>query len=92
MAAEQRKTATATAGNPATASTDAADKPEPAPKVASVKLAVRHPHALFDLTAQDLPSVTQAGTVYTTDQADTVRMLAHKYGVPLTEVPTNEEN
>lgn len=40
----------------------------------------------FDLSAQNLPDVTTEGTSYTTDEADVVKTLALKYGVPLYEV------
>lgn len=84
-AAEQRKAAAPEADS-------AAPTPEKAaPKAKTVTLRLRHPHVLFDLSAQNLPSVTQEGTVYTIEQADTVLMLAHKLGVPVAVVPTDEE-
>lgn len=50
---------------------------------ARVRLSVKHPHEEFDLSALGLESVTQAGTSYTADEADQVRTLAMKYGVPV---------
>jgi hypothetical protein len=40
----------------------------------------------FDLSAHDLPDVTTEGTSYTGDEADLVKTLALKCGVPLHEV------
>lgn len=95
--AEQRK---ATSAGDHNTVTHAPVAPTPEPEVSAaakrvskdsrVTLCVDHPHAEFDLSAVDLPSVTQAGTVYTSAQADNVRTLALKYGVPIREVPADE--
>lgn len=95
--AEQRKAASAGDHN---AVTHDLAEPTPEPEVSPaakrvakdkrVTLRVVHPHAEFDLTAAGLPSVTQAGTVYTETQADEVRTLALKYGVPVFEVAADE--
>lgn len=95
--AEQRKAASAGDHNSVTHETVA---PTPEPEVSTaakrvqkdkrVTLCVDHPHAEFDLTAAGLPSVTQAGTVYTETQADEVRTLALKYGVPVREVTADD--
>lgn len=98
MAAEQRK-ATAAGDHNSVTHTPVAPTPEPevsdaakrAPKAKRITLAVDYPHVGFDLSGAGLPSVTQAGTVYTQDQADTVRTLAVKYGVPVREVHDDEE-
>lgn len=88
--AEQRKATTAGDHNSVTHElVEPAPEPEVSPaakrvqKDKRVMLCVRHPHAEFDLTAAGLPSVTQAGTVYTETQSDEVRTLALKYGVPV---------
>lgn len=95
--AEQRKAAAAGDHNTVT---HEPVSPTPAPEVSDaakrvskdsrVTLCVDHPHLEFDLTAAGLPSVTQAGTVYTSAQADEVRTLAMKYGVPVREVRADE--
>lgn len=95
--AEQRK---ATAAGDQNSVTHELVEPTPAPEVSPaakrvprdkrVTLQVRHPHAEFDLTAAGLPTVTQAGTVYTSAQADDVRTLALKYGVPVFEVADDD--
>ena len=95
--AEQRK---ATSAGDHNTVTHAPVAPTPEPEVSPaakrvapekrVTLCVDHPHAEFDLTAVGLPSVTQAGTVYTSAQADNVRTLALKYGVPVREVAADE--
>ncbi len=97
MATEQRK---ATSAGDHNTVTHAPVEPTPEPEVSPaakrvakdkrVTLCVRHPHAEFDLTGAGLPSVTQAGTVYTETQADEVRTLALKYGVPIHEVAATE--
>lgn len=96
--AEQRKAASAGDQNavthePADPTTgpEVSDAAKRAAKDKRVTLRVTYPHVLFDLTAQDLPSVTQEGTTYTSAQADTVKTLAMKCGVPVTEVPSDEE-
>jgi hypothetical protein len=98
MAAEQRKAAAAGDHNTVTHEPVA---PTPEPKVSDaakrtskdsrVTLRVRHPHAEFDLSGAGLESVTQAGTTYTQTEADQVRTLALKYGVPVHEVPAADE-
>lgn len=96
--AEQRKATAAGDHNSVTHEpAEATPEPETSPaakrvsKDKRVMLQVRHPHAEFDLTAAGLPSVTQAGTVYTAAQADDVRTLALKYGVPVYEVADETE-
>jgi hypothetical protein len=96
--AEQRKAAAA--GDHNTVTHELAE-PAPEPKVSDaakrtskdnrVTLCVKHPHAVFDLSAVGLESVTQAGTVYTSAQADEVRTLAMKYGVPVHEVADDDK-
>lgn len=56
-----------------------------------VRLQVRHPHEKFDLSGVGLASVTQAGVDYSTSEADKVRTLAMKYGVPVYEVRDETE-
>lgn len=95
--AEQKK---ATAAGDHASVTHELVEPAPEPEVSTaakrvqkdkrVTLCVRHPHAEFDLSAAGLPSVTQAGTVYTSAQADEVRTLALKYGVPVFEVDADD--
>jgi len=97
MATEQRKAASTgehntvthepVAPTPAPEVSDAAKR---APRAKRVTLCVDYPHVEFDLKGAGLPSVTQAGTVYTQDQADQVRTLGMKYGVPLRQVETDE--
>lgn len=95
--AEQRK-ATAAGDHNSVTHEPVAPTPEPEVSPAAkrvskdkrVTLCVRHPHQEFDLTAAGLPSVTQAGTVYTESQADDVRTLALKYGVPVYELADDE--
>jgi hypothetical protein len=96
--AEQRK-ATA-AGDHATVTHETVE-PAPEPQVSDaakrtskekrVTLRVSHPHTLFDLSSVGLESVTQAGTTYTPAEADEVRTLAMKYGVPVSEVAHDDE-
>ncbi|UTN93024.1 hypothetical protein SEA_MARKY_21 [Streptomyces phage Marky] len=95
--AEQRK---ATSAGDHNAVTHEPVEPTPEPEVSPaakrvqkdkrVTLCVDHPHFEFDLSAAGLPSVTQQGTVYTSAQADEVRTLALKYGVPVREVVADE--
>ncbi|AWY07259.1 hypothetical protein SEA_ARACELI_21 [Streptomyces phage Araceli] len=97
--AEQRKAAAAGDHNTVTHE-PAAPAPEPQVSDAAkrtskdkrVTLRVSHPHALFDLSGAGLANVTQAGTTYSEGEADQVKTLALKYGVPVTEVaPDTEE-
>ncbi|AXH49409.1 hypothetical protein SEA_CROSBY_21 [Streptomyces phage Crosby] len=95
--AEQRKAAAAGDHNTVTHEPVA---PAPEPQVSDaakrtskdkrVTLRVDHPHALFDLSGAGLADVTQAGTTYTEAEADEVRTLAMKYGVPVREVRADE--
>lgn len=95
--AEQRK---ATAAGDHNTVTHEPVAPEPEPQVSDaakrvkkdsrVTLCVRHPHQEFDLSALGLASVTQAGTTYTEAEADEVRTVAMKYGVPLFEVAADD--
>lgn len=94
---EQRKAAAA--GDHNTVTHEPAEA-TPEPKVSDaakrarkdnrVTLCVKHPHLVFDLTAAGLASVTQGGTTYTETEADEVRTLAHKYGVPIHVVVADE--
>jgi len=98
--AEQRKAAAAGDHNTVTHE-PAAPAPEPQVSDAAkrtskdkrVTLRVSHPHARFDLSGAGLADVTQAGTTYSEGEADQVKTLALKYGVPVFEVaPESEEN
>lgn len=97
MADQQRK---ATAAGDHNSVTHEPAEPTPEPqvsdaakrvrKVSRVTLRVQHPHAEFDLSGVGLASVTQGGTTYTEDEADQVRTLALKYGVPVHEVADDD--
>ncbi|AWY07422.1 hypothetical protein SEA_UNTPL_21 [Streptomyces phage UNTPL] len=95
--AEQRKAAAAGEHNTVTHE-PAAPAPEPQVSDAAkrtskdkrVTLCVDHPHTLFDLSGAGLANVTTAGTTYTEAEADEVRTLAMKYGVPVREVHADE--
>jgi len=96
--AEQRK-ATAAGDHNSVTHEPAAPAPEPQVSDAAkrtskdkrVTLRVSHPHSLFDLSGAGLASVTQAGTTYTEAEADEVRTMALKYGVPVSEVAHDDE-
>lgn len=96
--AEQRKAAAAGEHNTVTHEPAApageptvSDAAKRTSKDKRVTLRVSHPHALFDLSGAGLADVTQAGTTYSEAEADEVRTLAMKYGVPVEEVKEDEK-
>lgn len=98
MAAEQRK-AVSTGEHNTVTHEPAAPAPEPQVSDAAkrsnkdkrITLRVRHPHVRFDLSGAGLDDVTQAGTTYSESEADGVRTLAMKYGVPVEVVTESDE-
>lgn len=62
-------------------------------KSSRVLMRVDYPHTEFDLSAQGLPKLTNDGVYVTREQADNIRVLGMRYGVPVREVADdNEEN